>query len=241
MRFVWGDSALKHFIITRFGYPDDYEYLEERLAIFNSFTLPSIKAQTNQNFEWLLLGEQLLDIPGARWFGNQPNEKLCPGHLNDSYLDYIKVATSKAKDELVLMTRFDNDDILLPSFVKDVQKIAKHHGIVDFRGYRLDLSKKNGPRWNNMFYKDVVYNETFTSPMITLVQTRVRQTVYRRNHALMAKFFPVTFVEKPNWVQLIHETNWLMATKQTRQYSERVANTHPFIVKLMEEYNATNC
>jgi hypothetical protein len=203
--------------------------------------LPSIQAQTNQNFEWLLLGDKLFDIPGARWFGNQPKEKLRAGrsgHLNKAYLDYIKKVA--AKEKLVLMTRFDNDDILLPSFVEDVQKIAKQHGIVDFRGYRLDLSTKNGPRWNNRFYMDTVYNKTFTSPMITLVQTRVRATVYQRNHAKMANFYPVTFVEKPSWVQVIHENNWLMATKQTRLYSRPISNKHPFIKKLMEEYNAKN-
>ncbi len=227
---------MKHFIVTRFGYQDDYEYLEERIAIFNRFTLPSIKAQTNKNFEWLLLGDRLFDIPEARWFGNQPDTQLRPGNLNDTYLNYIKTVANK--EDLVLMTRFDNDDILLPSFVEDVQKLAKQHGIIDFRGYRLDLSKA-GPRWNNRFYNDTTYSETFTSPMITLVQTRVRQTVYQRNHALMARFFPVTFVEKPNWVQVIHDTNWLMTTKQTRLYGEPISikNAHPFIKKLMEERN----
>jgi len=237
---------MKHFIITRFGYPKDYEHLEERIALFNSFTLPSIKAQTNQNFEWLLLGDQLFDIPGARWFGDQPveaKEHLCPGHLNDSYLRYIKTVTKK--ENLVLMTRLDNDDILMPTFVADVQATAKLSGfktpgLIDFRGYRLDISLTYGPRWQNKFYQDILYHKEFTSPMVTLVQNKVRDTIYRRNHAMMARFFPVTYVEKPNWVQVVHGDNWLQATFQTRKWSKEVTTIHPFVKKLMEEHDAKN-
>ena len=229
---------IKHYIITRFNYSKDYEHLEERIAIFKSFTMPSIKAQTNQNFEWLILGKQLVDVPGARWFAEQPDEPLRPGRMNTIYLDYIKRANGAGYR--VLMTRFDNDDVLLPSFVEDVQKIGKDmsFGLIDFRGYRLDLTKARGPRWQNRFYKDIVYNETFTSPMITLVQTRVRKTIYKCNHAKMAGFFPVTYVEKPNWVQIVHGSNWLMATKHVRMHSVPIVNTHPFVKKLMEDYHA---
>jgi len=224
---------MKHFIVTRFGYQENYEHLEERIAVFKQFTLPSIEAQTNQNFEWLFLGEKLFDIPGARWFGDQPDDQLRAGHLNESYMDYIREVAEK--ENLTLMTRFDNDDILLPTFVEDVQRIGKVHGIVDFRGYRLDISLTYGPRWQNRFYQDILYHKGFTSPMITLVQNRIRETIYRRNHALMARFFPVTYVEKPNWVQVVHKNNWLQKTFQTRKWSKEVRPIHPFVKKLMEE------
>jgi len=225
---------MKHFIITRFGYPKDYEHLEERIAMFNRFTLPSIKAQTSQNFEWLFLGDQLFDdMPRAIWFGKQPVEegKLAPGHLNHGYLNHIKTVTQR--EDIVLMTRLDNDDILLPTFVEDIQKIAKVRGIIDFRGYRLDISHVTPRAKPIQFYQDILYHEGFTSPMITLVQTNVVETVYRRNHAIMARHFPVTYIEKPNWVQVVHSTNWLQATKQTLAWS-KLAPMHPFVAKLLE-------
>jgi hypothetical protein len=232
---------MKHFIVTRFGYPPGYEHLEERIAMFNRFALPSIQAQTNQNFEWLLLGDRLFDVPGARWFGDQPKIALRSGHLNDGYLKYIRKVC--LHENLVLMTRFDNDDILMPTFVEDLQKVAKTPGLVDFRGYRLDLSSNKRPRFQAgiKFYKDTLYHKGFTSPMITLVQTVNRGTIYKCNHAMMAKHFDVTFVEKPNWVQVIHDNNWLMATRQTKLQSEPFYPIPAFVEKLLEGFDATNC
>ena len=43
-----------HYILTRFFYPDSYPHLEERFKIFNSFTKPSIEAQTNTDFTWII-------------------------------------------------------------------------------------------------------------------------------------------------------------------------------------------
>jgi len=59
---------LKHFLITRFNYADDYEHLEQRIELFRRYTMPSIYAQTIKNFEWLIIGQPSFEIPGARCF-----------------------------------------------------------------------------------------------------------------------------------------------------------------------------
>jgi len=221
---------LKHFIITRFGFTTDYEHLEERIALFKRFTLPSIKAQTNKNFEWLLLGDPLFVIPGARWFGDQPNKALRPGVMNPSYLRYIRKVTKN--EDLVLMTRLDNDDMLMPTYVEDIQKIAKPEQAYDFRGYYLDLN-------TGAFYTDKIYHKDFTSPFTTLAQTIAKQTIYMGNHAKIGQIYPVTFVEKRNWVQIVHGNNWMMNSKKIAKWGDP-APIHPFVKKIMEEVNAEN-
>ena len=67
------ECRYKHFVITRFNIRASYEcklknpdnnpmrrildedYLEERFSIFEKYTLPSMKQQTNQNFTWIIL------------------------------------------------------------------------------------------------------------------------------------------------------------------------------------------
>ncbi len=59
---------IKHFVITRFNLPIfptrtngekvkncDVDFLNKRLDIFETYCMPSLKNQTNQNFQWLVL------------------------------------------------------------------------------------------------------------------------------------------------------------------------------------------
>ena len=219
---------MKHFIITRFNYPKNYPHLAERLALFFQFTLPSIKAQTNQNFEWLILCDYPpVAVKQATYL--EPG-KYCGTELKGKYIDYMQDAT---KDEdLVLMTRFDNDDILLPTFVEDVQKRAITPGLYETKGYYLDLR-------NGMFYSDTLYNPRITSPFITLAEepSDKMKTVYHCPHAKMWRRFPLTIIgTSRSWVQIIHDTNWVMNRPPTRYIARRgiACDIPAFVVKLME-------
>jgi hypothetical protein len=144
------------------------------------------------------------------------------------YLAYIKQVT---KDEdLVLMTRLDNDDMLMPTYVEDMQKEATKPELYEFKGYRLDLR-------NGKFFIDTRHHKNVTSPFITLAQTpEGLQSVYAHNHGHMWKFFNLHVLEKRNWVQIIHDTNWVLNRGTTRDMYSRgtVTDDVPkFVRKLM--------
>ena len=204
---------MKHFIITRFNYKPDYPHLADRLGLFFQFTLPSIKAQTNQNFEWLILQDYPpVAVMGATYLPPGEYDKT-KTFLRGEYIDYMKEET---KDEdLVLMTRLDNDDILMPTYVEDMQKAVTEVGLYEFKGYRLDLR-------TNKFYKDAWYNRKLTSPFLTLAQDPKKfKTVYCTNHSKMWKHFDLTILPHRNWVQIIHDSNWLLNRADQEYWDKR--------------------
>ena len=190
---------MKHFIITRFNYPDSYAHMKQRLRMFNKFTRPSIEAQTSKNFEWLILGKPPLNmLIKAEHSLHEVNK----GVLGIAYLEYIKEVTKN--EDLVLMTRLDNDDMLMPTYVEDMQAEVTKPELYEFTGYRLDLR-------NGKFFIDTRHHKNVTSPFITLAQTpEGLQSVYAHNHGHMWKFFNLHTLEKRNWVQIIHTTNWVL-------------------------------
>lgn len=220
---------MKHFIITRFNYKKNYPHLAERLGLFFQLTRPSIKAQTNQNFEWLILCDyppvaviEATYLPPGTYKGTR---------LTGNYIEYMK---EKTKDEdLVLMTRLDNDDILMPDFVDSVQNAAKNFGatnrLYEFWGYRLDLR-------TGKFYRDEWYHRKLTSPFLTLAQDPKKlKTVYCTNHSKMWKKFPLTVIPTRKWVQVIHDNNWLLNTGNEDYWDKRGTKcaVPPFVMKLI--------
>jgi len=199
---------VKHFVITRFQYPKEYKFMEERIELFNKFTKPSICNQTCKDFEWIILGNPDVDIPIKHKFISGEGEGKAPAcwvnakELYQRHIDYM-VKESKGED-LVLMTRVDNDDILLPNYVENAQRILTEPGLLEFKGYRLDLR-------TNEFYIDHLHHEELTSPFLTLAQRPENlKSVYSHNHSKMWQHFDLKISEKRNWVQVIHAHNWVL-------------------------------
>jgi len=217
---------MKHFIITRFNYHAGYEHMEQRLEMFNKFTRPSIEAQTSKNFEWLILGHPPLDVE-IREVAHSFHE-VNKGIMGVGYLQYIKELTKN--EDLVLMTRLDNDDMLMPTYVEDMQKEVTKPELYEFRGYRLDLR-------NGAFYIDTRHRANVTSPFITLAQEpKNLKSVYAHNHGHMWQFFKLHIIEKRNWVQIIHDTNWVLNRGGVEDVAKRGKLTEAipnFIRKLM--------
>ena len=221
----------KHFLITRFNYPVRYKHLKERIRLFNQFTLPSIKAQTSQNFEWLILGNPPIDLPENGRFIKSQNviEKGITGRGPCPYMAYIKAATKDV--DLILMTRLDNDDILMPTYMEDMYALADRAGhVYEFKGYRLDLR-------NGTFYIDTRHRANVTSPFITVASTPSNlKSVYSHNHGHMWKYFDLIIDPKINWVQVIHNTNWVLNRGGVKDCAKRgilTKNIPDFVRKLM--------
>jgi len=201
--------------------------MEQRLWMFNKFTRPSIEAQTSKNFEWLILGQPPLTIP-IEGVEHSFHEVL-KGIMGVDYFAYIKKQLTK-DDDLVLMTRLDNDDMLMPTYVEDMQAAVTKPELYEFKGYRLDLR-------SGKFFIDTRHRKTVTSPFITLAQTpESLQSVYCHNHGHMWKYFKLNMLEKRNWVQIIHDTNWVLNRGTPKDMYARGTETDDvpeFVRKLM--------
>jgi hypothetical protein len=238
---------LKHFIVTRFHYSPNLKEVDEatthdflgrsrlgpkgyvlhRIQLFNQFTKPSILGQTCQDFEWLILGNPNVDVPKAKFFGENCASPL-PTTMTTAYMGYIQEVTKE--DELVLMTRLDNDDILMPTYVEHMQQAAKLPGLYEFLGYRLDLRNKR-------FYEDTVHHAECTSPFTTLASISGNlQNVYACNHTWMWNRYPLTILESREWVQVIHKSNWVLNKCSTTTTARKGKKTkiHPYVKNLVE-------
>lgn len=213
----------KHFVITRFNIrvkynsklknPDnnpmdlilDPTYLERRFELFEKYTFPSLKNQTSQNFEWVILFHK--NTPEE--FKKKINDlKKIYGFI-DYYLDdseHFKFSTFVTeniyKNEWFITSRIDNDDIFDLEYIEKTQEYAKsnlHQCIVSFeKGEKLDIK-------NDKKYPYIRKDNHFLS-MIAPKEFNILQY----NHSkIFESGQEVVMIptKKPMWVEIIHETN----------------------------------
>jgi len=217
---------MKHFLITRFNLKnktwaaqenDIYvsltnEWLDNRFELFNTYCLPSVKNQSNQNFFWFIFFDK--DTPEAyknmteEIAGTYPNfipvfidgfEELEPS-LNK------RVISMTDKNEFVITTRLDNDDIIHRDFIKTIQElfVPQVNTVIDLRlGYQLILSEN--------FENDIrIYKSSF-NPFISVISNLENlETCISQEHSKWKKCPNIIINDKKYlWIQLIHKKNKL--------------------------------
>lgn len=141
------DKVVRHFILTRFNlllWNKDkkghkvrtIKWLEHRFSLFEKFCFPSIKNQTCQKYEWIVL----FDSTTPKRFKERVEEfqKTCPqlipvyvrpnGGLYFAQIfrdEVVKRLNDNENNVRVLTTYFDNDDSLDIHFVEDLQRRAQ--------------------------------------------------------------------------------------------------------------------
>lgn len=135
-------NDLQHFLLTRFnillwnkdknGDPvRTIKWLEHRFSLFERYCLPSVKGQTCQDFEWIVLFDSL--TPEEFKSKIDDYKQICPQLIpvfvepeNGRYFARIFrdqiLALMRAKR--VVTTYLDNDDALNVRYVEDVQNRA---------------------------------------------------------------------------------------------------------------------
>ena len=136
-----------HYIITRFNlrlWPHDKrggktqtaEWLKERFRLFETYCLPSVAAQTQGNFTWIVLFDAETPQQYTERFADY--KKICPQftpirvqpNYSLQFVQLIQKIVSKLQKEsgpseqFLLTTYLDNDDALRKDFVERLQTIA---------------------------------------------------------------------------------------------------------------------
>lgn len=106
-------------------------WLEHRFSLFEKYCLPSVRNQTCQKFEWIVLFDS--KTPDVFKERIKAYQKTCPQFLlvfvepqNGRYFAEIfrRVIVKRLLADRVLPTYLDNDDALCTGFVKDLQARA---------------------------------------------------------------------------------------------------------------------
>ena len=131
-------SNIQHFFLTRFNIlvwniakvgqkVRTMKWLEHRFSLFEKYCLPSVKSQTCQDFEWIVLFDSMTpDVFKEKISAYQKEcHQLIPVFVEPEngrfFADIFRAEIVKRlKAERVLSTYLDNDDALNVRFVEDI-------------------------------------------------------------------------------------------------------------------------
>ena len=135
-------SGFQHFILTRFNIllwnkskdgrkVRTKKWLEHRFSLFEKYCQPSLKNQTCQDFEWIVLFDSM--TPDSFKEKIEAYQKECP-QLVPVFVEpengwqfaeiFRKEIVKRLNAKRVLSTYLDNDDALNVRFVEDIQQRA---------------------------------------------------------------------------------------------------------------------
>lgn len=193
-----------HFLITRFnvdieGWPSpSEEWLRDRWQLFSTFCLPSVRAQSQTNFRWLVLvgrstPDWLMELLTA--------ERRLEAVVMQNGWSPQRVAElirSRRSHDCVITSRLDNDDAIWSGFIDRVQtSVQGRDCFLNFTfGYQwLDGRVFWKPDSSNAFISRVEYG---LDP----------ESVFIDQHPLLNRYGPVVQIRtRPAWLQNVHASN----------------------------------
>ncbi len=216
---------MKHFLATRFNLRFDVwktvkdgsvplteEWLAERFDLFQTYCLPSVVHQKNQDFYWVVF----FDTDTPKKYKKLINEiatsfkNFYPLYINgyDSLLPSFKQFIQshlEEQDDFIITSRLDNDDVLHEDFTDTVQRLAvkKHETVIDLRrGYKMDIT--------NNFLEFRKYYFPFNQ-FVSLVESAEEfNTVFSRMHPDWKYSSSIIIYDiRPLWIETIHKKNML--------------------------------
>lgn len=228
---------MRHFLITRFNLRAAHwqtakngspvltkEWLKNRFHLFETYCLPSVVNQTEQNFTWLVFfdihtpleyKEKVKGI-SAKYPNFTPVFIDGMDHLNDSLKEEIEKMIDKS-DEYIITSRLDNDDIIHKNFIKTIQSLFKpiDQTVIDLRtGYQITLGKPH-----SQIRK--IYN--VFNPYVSLIESVTNfKTVFHKQHKEWKNSDSVIIYEDQRlWCEVVHQENVLNSTRKfaVRSYS----------------------
>ena len=234
---------MQHFLLTRFNiliWRKDKagnkvrttKWLNHRFALFERFCLPSVKNQTNQNFEWIVLFDST--TPEKYKSKIEEYQKECPQlipvfispergrYFAQIFQEEVRRKMEDVKGERVLTTYLDNDDALNVRFVEDLQNRAVAASIGTFFYYDEGYQYYT----DNKFLLQIHYPRNH---FVSVVEDGSPNTVkgifgYGRHYYIdEIKEAKIEHVKtEPMWCEVVHEknmindANFLLGTKMVK-------------------------
>lgn len=213
-------SSFKNSRLEKIDVATDENYLKERFRLFETYTVPSIKNQTNQNFIWMVFFSDATPKQYKDRIANIQKEvkQFKPIFLTDKekLSEKTNQELHKLNSDFYTTIRMDNDDALSINYVGTVVNLINNTPLektvfVFNNGCQYDekhqiLSKYHFPK--NHFSTMVSKKE----PTIDVI------TNY--NHIEIANFID-NLIESENkdplWLEVVHDTNVSNRTHMKRK------------------------
>lgn len=205
-------TTVNHVVLTRFNLPTpgpeamvraQENWLRNRIELFETFTVPSMRLQSTRAFQWLVY----LDPESPSWLTSRMALLSEEGLFHAAYREVVTwrdvVSDSRElfpeRGDLLLTTNLDNDDAVAVDFVERLQSLAKRRP-----GRALYLM--NGL----VLQDDSVYLRRDPSNAFCSVAESWDKpvTAWRDWHTLLHTHIPVAVeAGKPAWLQVVHGQN----------------------------------
>ena len=232
---------LHHFILTRFNIRlfrydkhghsiDQQSWFDERLNLFETYTLPSVIGQTCQDFTWILLVDsQTPDIYRERMMSyRQRCQQITYIAVKEEHgwqfasifqqvVDKLLKERGAKDGDVCLTTYFDNDDCLNKDYVNDIHDIWQKNdnnilqgdGVVAFDygiQYYTELGIATRVKYaNNHFITMFERVSSADSPSVrTCYGYGSHFEIEKRK---VVPVHHITHTDKPMWVEVIHKGN----------------------------------
>jgi Putative rhamnosyl transferase len=214
-----------HLLLTRFnvqaGYGDpkaglDPKWLEYRFQLFEQFCYPSVCAQSNQNFKWLVFfDDQTPEEFKSKIAIYARYKNLIPiyvhGYFSESILCSALAEHIDSRSSHMITTRLDNDDSIIQNFIELIQLQFKEQSceFINFtQGYCLHNQK-------------LYLMEDSSNPFISLIESldgsppKSVLCVPHNKLTTIGNIHQVT--NEPAWLQVIHRGNVSNIVRGKRQ------------------------
>lgn len=200
-----------HVLLTRFNTrlpdaaPPGDDWMAERMRLFETYCVPSVRRQTATGFDWLIFFDAATPPP---WRARM--EAMAePAGFRPVFLDgpFDGEQASRAITDLglrctpyLMTTRLDNDDALAPGFVAAVQRAFRPRPL-EFLNFPLGYQLAGGR---------VFLRPYLASAFVTLVEEAGAEpwrTVHFVGHHLVGRYAVRQLPSGPAWLQVVHGSN----------------------------------
>ncbi|HEY9201934.1 MAG TPA: glycosyltransferase [Gammaproteobacteria bacterium] len=211
---------IQHFIITRFNLKvsesfttdknqmstQDIEWLSHRFDLFEKYCLPSISAQTNKDFSWIILFD--IDTPEVFRKRIEQAKSVCP-QIVDIYLagsNMMPELEKHIKDDtdVLITTRMDNDD----AFRDDALQVIRQQ--LDGLTEDLCINMRFGYSYDVATDQAEVFSQKY-NPFSSLIEFRKNtpfKTIWGAAHGKIHQLAKVRQLKSgPHWLMVVHERN----------------------------------
>jgi hypothetical protein len=182
----------------------DARWQARRRELFEQYCLPSIAQQTAHDFTWLLfVYPDIMSDGDVHWFRSR-DDRLRIVAVEDPLSSGVQeaqeaVARAVSRNDWVITTRLDSDDVLHPDHLRKV-RVANDGGrrVVEFmHGFYYDVMRDELRR----------VREPRNAFVSVLEPARELRTAWGWAHHEIGEENEILYLEEPGWIALVHDQN----------------------------------
>lgn len=190
------------------------EYLNSRFDIFEKYTLPSMMAQTEDIFSWIIMFHKDTPLKFRKKIDSYVAScpQIIPWYLSaEEGIGYVAITSDYLKEtypnQKVITIRLDNDDVLNRDFLKRTKEFFLYNDVVKV------YSTENGLQYDTEHHRVLRYRYPCNHFLSMYERTDAKDNnILCFDHSLIRDYFSqeqlrIEDNHIPMWVEIISGTN----------------------------------